>query len=177
MDIKSELMNENEKRIKELTLRLSNKNTNYVVEAISGLRSQRFFEGVIRLIVEMYNNSDNTSIREAIKLFMNDLKETALKAEVVNELRKDYKSDTLEMVASSCWQSGLDYSEYAADFARLFARCEYMVALECFTVLEESANSIPETTRKSIIKIIKEGNYQNQEGKSALKTELFKILG
>jgi len=170
------LMSENEKRIKELTVRLRNKDADSVVEAISGLRNQEFFEGVIRLIVEMYDNSVNASIRDAIKLFMNDLKETALRGEVVKELNKDYKSDTLEMVASSCWQSGLDYSEYATDFARLFVRREYMVALECFTVLEESVNSIPETAKVSVINIIKEGNDQNQGEKAALTKELLKIL-
>lgn len=170
-------MKENDKKIKELTGKLNNKNTNSVIGTISGLRNREYFTGVIQLLVEMYNVSDNADIRNTIKEFMNDLKEPATRQEVIGELKKDYTSETLEMIASSCWQSGLDYSEYATDFADLFAREEYMVALECFTVLEEASYLLSRSTKDSIISTVRKGINNYSRDKSALMMELINMLG
>ena len=49
----------------------------------------------------------------------------------MNEIRKPWKDDTISMLVSSCWQSGLDYSEYSMDFAKVFLKGDYVTAIEC----------------------------------------------
>lgn len=170
-------MNENSKRVKELAVRLNNKSSTVVIDTITGLRNLESFAGAVQLLIELYDRSDNTGIKDAIRSFMNDLKGESVRMEVVEEIKKAYRNDTIEMIASSCWQSGLDYSEHALVFANVFAKGEYMIALECFTVLEESMHLLPIDTRENIIKIIKKEKEHYSREKSMLMQELIRMLG
>ena len=169
-------MKENVKRIKELAERLNNKNSTTVIDTITGLRSQESFSGAVKLLAELYDRSADSEIRDAVRSFMNDLKGESVRNEVIGELMKEYKSDTIAMIASSCWQSGMDYSGHSAEFATVFAKGEYQVALECFTVLEESLHRLPRSTRSGIISIIRKEREHYSREKTALMQELISLL-
>ena len=81
------------------------------------------------------------------------------------------------MIVSSCWQSGLDYSEHATVFASLFAKGSYQLALECFTVLEESMNNLDRDVRDEIIKILRKGKESYSYEKISLMHDLTSMLG
>ena len=55
------------------------------------------------------------------------------------------------MLASSCWQSGLDYSDHAVALAEIFMQGDYLTSLECFTVLETCSGMISSTDKSGII--------------------------
>ena len=80
------------------------------------------------------------------------------------------------MLVASCWQSGLDYSEYSGDLAEVFLRSDYVTALECLTVIEESAHELSPAKRKEIIKIIEEYPVHPSNEKKGLTHELISIL-
>ncbi|MCK7536379.1 MAG: hypothetical protein MZV63_38065 [Marinilabiliales bacterium] len=62
------------------------------------------------------------------------------RTEIIAEIQKAMESTTQSaMLVSSCWQSGLDYSDYSADFAKVFLKGDYATSIECITVIEESA--------------------------------------
>jgi len=170
-------MTGNEKKLKELGINLSNNNSLKITQAIKILRNEPPFEGVIALLISYYDSSTNNSIRQMIKEFMNDLKDHALRREVITEIKRDYKGDTLQMLASSCWQSGLDYSDFCSDFAELFLAGDYMTALECFTVIESSVHNLSRQNKNLIIKRIREGAPGLMNEKTALAIELISVLG
>ena len=87
---------------------------------------------------------------------MNDLKDQSACEEVINEIRKQWKPDTISMLVSSCWQSGLNYSEYSLDLAKIFLTGDYVTAIECLTVIEESAHELSRERKNEIIKLIEE---------------------
>jgi hypothetical protein len=169
-------MTETAKKLNELRTVLSNKNNLRITQAIRLMRNEPPLAGAIALLISHYDGSDNHSIRQLIKEFMNDMKSQAFCAEVVEEIKKDHKADTLEMLASSCWQSGLDYSDYCSDFAVLFLTGNYMTALECFTVIESSAGKISKKRKDMIIKKIQEGATELMGEKAPLAVELVAIL-
>ncbi len=68
--------------------------------------------------------------------------------EVINEIRKPWKSDTISMLVSSCWQSGLNYSDYSLDLAKVFLRGDYVTAVECLTVIEESVHEMSKPDKR-----------------------------
>ena len=109
-----------EKRLKQLEARLNDKTPAKVTETITQLRSEEPCQGAIKLLTELYNASGNQAVKNKISDFMNDMKESGLRTEVIGEIRKEYKMDTIKMLVSSCWQSGLDYSPFASDFAMVF---------------------------------------------------------
>lgn len=165
-----------EKKVRELALKLNDKNAAIVVTAIDSLRNHDPFKGAIKLLAELFDTSETDVIRDHIRSFMNDLKESSARAEVIVEITGSHKPDTLAMLASSCWQSGLDYSSWATDLTLVFCRSDYVTALECFTVLEESAHTLPAMKKKELIAILKKNDNKKLSEKSVLLHELISIL-
>ena len=165
-----------ENKRKELEHILSRENFVRITRAIQQLRDDSPFGGAIGLLVSCYDGSDNNSVKRLIKEFLNDLKDQTSCSEVVAELKKDLKPGTLSMLVSSCWQSGLNYAGYSAEFAGLFLSGDYMTALECFTVIESSAENLSQAEKDAIIKILREGSQTGISEKKALALELISVL-
>ena len=80
------------------------------------------------------------------------------------------------MLISSCWQSGLDYSEFAIPLADQFITGEYMVSLESFTVLDTCAESISDSDRSEILLRLQQNIESYDTPKRKLAGELISIL-
>jgi len=89
---------------------------------------------------------------------------------------KSFKPETICMLVSSCWQSGLDYSEFALDFVNLFLNTDYQTALECFTVIEESAVNMTSIKKNKIIKLLENKKEGHSTEKSVLLDKLIMVL-
>jgi hypothetical protein len=169
-------MIKSEKKIKELDEILNKDNNIIIIEAIEVLRQEKPFEGAIGLLTAFYDKSEDFLIRKTIAGFMNDLKEQTATEEVIKEIRKPWKSDTISMLISSCWQSGLNYSEYSLDLAKVFLAGDYVTAIECLTVIEESEPELSKSGKDEIIKMLKESPVSQINEKKALTLELISIL-
>jgi hypothetical protein len=169
-------MTTQENKRKELEHILSKENFVMIAEAIKMLRNESPFAGAIGLLVSYYNQSNNNSIKRLIKEFLDDLKDQASCTEVVTEMKKDIKPDTLRMVVSSCWQSGLNYAGFSSDFASLFITGDYMTAIECFTVIESSVHHMSRVKKDEIIKMVRERPVSGTDEKEALARELISVL-
>jgi hypothetical protein len=165
-----------ENKRKELEHILNKENFVRISAAIKMLRDESPFGGAIGLLVAYYDKSDNSSIKRLIRDFLNDLKDQSACSEVINEIRKNINTDTLRMLVSSCWQSGLDYAGYSSDFANLFLTGDYVTAIECFTVIESSLHNLTRTKKNEIIKMIREGSPAVISEKTALALELISVL-
>ena len=161
---------------KELEHILSRENFVKINRAIQQLRDDSPFVGAIALLVSCYDGSDNSSVKRLIEGFLNDLKYQSACSEVMAELKKDLKPGTMSMLVSSCWQSGLNYAGYSREFAGLFLSEDYLTALECFTVIESSAENISRAEKDAIKKILREGSQTGIGEKNALTMELISVL-
>ncbi|TAL64534.1 MAG: hypothetical protein EPN88_10855 [Bacteroidetes bacterium] len=169
-------MIKSEKKLKELT-EIFNKDNNILInDTIGLLRDEQSFEGVIGLLTSLYDKTDDFLIRKTIEGFMNDLKDQSACNEVIKEIRKHWKPQTISMLVSSCWQSGLDYSDFSADFARTFLETDYVTAIECLTVIEESVHELNRAKKDEIIKMIKGSTVSPVIEKKVLTLELISIL-
>jgi len=169
-------MIKSEKKIKDLADILNKDNNVIIVQAIELLRQEKPFEGAIGLLTDFYNKTDDFSVRKSIAGFMNDLKDQSACKEVIEQIRKKWKSDTTSMLVSSCWQSGLNYSEYSIDLVRIFLEGDYVTAIECLTVIEESAHDLSEPSKDEIIKMLVESPVTQITEKQSLTLELISIL-
>ena len=165
-----------ENKRKELEHILSKENFVKISATIKMLRDESPFGGAIGLLVAHYDKSGNSSIKRLIREFLNDLKDQASCKEVIDQIKKDIKPDTLRMLVSSCWQSDLDYAGYSSDFAELFLTGDYMTAIECFTVIESSVHNMTRSKRDEVIKMIREGSPAVISDKTALSLELISVL-
>jgi hypothetical protein len=169
-------MIKSEKKLGDLSSIINKGNNKSITDAIELLRDEKPFEGAIELLTSLYNQTEELSVRKAIEGFMNDIKDQTACKEVINEIRKDLKPATISMLVASCWQSGLDYSEYSADFARTFLKSDYVGAVECLTVIEETAGELTSEKKEEIRKIIEENPLSPRNEIVVLITELISIL-
>jgi hypothetical protein len=169
-------MKTSEKKVMELALKLNDINISHVVAAIDSLRNQDPFSGAVRLLANLYDGTNTDEIREHIRNFMNDLKDSSVREEVITEITGPHDQGTLTMLVSSCWQSGLDYSPWVSDLALVFCNSDFATALECFTVLEESSHALTPQKKKELIKILKESDNRKVPEKSALAGDLISTL-
>jgi hypothetical protein len=165
-----------DKKVKELSEILIKDSNIVITKAIEMLRLEKPFEGAIGLLTAYYDTTSDFSIRKSIAGFMNDLKDQTACQEVITEIRKNWKPDTISMLVSSCWQSGLNYSEYSADLARIFLLGDYVTSVECLTVIEESVHELSKKDRNEIIRLLEEGTPAVDNEKKVLMLELFSIL-
>ncbi len=169
-------MIKSEKKLKELSLLLNKDNNNLINEAIIHLRDEQPFEGAIGILTSFYDMTNDSSLKKSIENFMNDIKDQSACSEVINEIRKPWKADTISMLVSSCWQSGLNYTGFSKDFARVFITGGYVTAIECLTVIEETANELEPEIKDEIKKIVSDSASSFTHEKKALTDELFEIL-
>jgi predicted DNA-binding protein len=165
-----------EKRLKELSGNLNRKNKSAVPDAIRALREEEPFEGAIGLLASFYDGSEEKGMRKTIEEFFNDIKDQSARIEVISEIRKPWRANTIRMLVASCWQSGLDYSDYLTDMARTFLNGDYATSIECMTVIEESVLTCSRERKDEIIKIIEDSPLSGIYEKSALILELISIL-
>ncbi|MGD0756731.1 MAG: hypothetical protein ABR927_16905 [Bacteroidales bacterium] len=170
------MMIKSDKKIKELKEILNKDNNIAITEAIELLRQEKPFEGAIGLLTAFYDKTDDFSIRKTIAGFMNDLKDQAICREVIEQIRKQWKSDTISMLVSSCWQSGLNYSDFSLDMAKVFLKGDYITAIECLTVIEESVQELSMVKKDEIIKMLEESPISQITEKKELAHELILIL-
>src|SRR5512138_2607983 len=169
-------MIESGKKLKEFEEKLHSKNKKVVTDAIFSLRNADPFRGAIGLLVNHFDTSGDNEIKELIHNFLNDLKEPGARIEIVTEIKKAFKQETICMLVSSCWQSGLDYSDFVTDFANAFIKGDYLTALECFTVIEESAYTISASVKKEIRILLESGKVTSDKDKIVLTDVLIVAL-
>ena len=169
-------MTSTENKRKELEHILIKENFVKITEAIKVLREEAPVRGVISLLVSFYDRTDNDSVKRLIRDFLNDLKDQGACEEVMDEIAKDIKTDTRRMIISSCWQSGLDYSGFSKRFAGIFVSSDYMTAIECFTVIESSAERLSQSERDELIGLINEGTMSGSDEMKTLARELVSSL-
>jgi hypothetical protein len=163
-------------KVEELIKILDLDNNIVITEAIELLRQEKPFEEAIGLLTSYYDKTNDRSVRKSIAGFMNDLKDQSACAEVIKEIRKEWKPDTISMLVSSCWQSGLNYSDFSIDLAKVFLQGDYVTAIECLTVIEESVQEMSKERKNEVIKLIEENPFPRANEKSTLTLELISIL-
>lgn len=169
-------MKRSDKKLKELSAVLKKRDTATIEEAIKSLRNEEAFEGTIGLLAAYYDQCSEKALIETIEHFFNDLKELSARPEVIAEIRKPWKPKTISMLVASCWQSGLDYSDYMGDMARTFLKADYTTSIECMTVIEESVQNSTRARKDEIINLIMESPHAFMNEKNTLVHELIGIL-
>jgi hypothetical protein len=165
-----------ENKLNNLISTFKTENSNIISESILMLRDEEPFKGAIGLLVSLYNDTDNSDIQKIIANFLNDIKDQSVREEIVAELNRPLKPETLRMILSSCWQSGINYSDYIFQITDIFLKSDYLSALECFTIIEESVALISDENKSAIIKIIEENSSSCSSEMITLINELLSLL-
>jgi len=169
-------MIKSDKKLAELSKTLLNGKYNEINARISILRAEEPFKGAIRLLARFYDETGKDELKLIISAFFNDLKERSGQAEVIEALGSVVNPASKAMLASSCWQSGLDYSGYAVELADTFIAGDYLTSLECFTVLDNCSASLNDRDRAEIIFRLQNEKVKFDPPKQKLAMELITVM-
>lgn len=165
-----------DKKLAELN-RILNGGRHYEIEEKIGvLRTSEPYEGAIILLALFYDNTEDESIKLIISDFFNDMKQSSGRAEVIDSISAVRKPASKAMLACSCWQSGLDYSDHALALAEIFMEGDYLTSLECFTVIDTCSGMITDADRVSIINRLEKAAATYEKAKQQLTRELIAVL-
>jgi hypothetical protein len=173
-----------QKLISEVAEKLASTNETIVLKKLHSLKSTGNAK-ILPLVLDLLTTSKSEIIISEVITMMGQLKDPKCTPVIVEYIQGKKVGEYLSDLIASCWQSGLDFSQYLAAFAECFITGNYQVALESFTVIEEmlinSDKKLIEDCRtylldqeknidpekkllfKELIKVIENGTSQNVE--------------
>ena len=146
-----------------------------VLKSLSKLRTSGNLT-YIPEILKLLSQTRKELIEKELIRFLADIKEKGVVPLVVAGLKKPGLKTAHAGILSAIWQSGLDYSRYMDLFIQLFLKGDYLVALESFTVIEQSIEHLSDQ------EIAEERNHllnaleSVSEDKKPLARELINLL-
>lgn len=129
------------------------------------------------LIRSIALQTDEESIEEIIE-FLSSLKSTSASKEVMACLRNPELSEFKIQVLSTIWNSPLDYSEYLAEFVEMAVTGDFLVLIECLTIIENLNGPFEEADileSQLLLKAYYDGTSRNEQ-KDPLMDEIALVI-
>jgi hypothetical protein len=127
-------------------------------------------------LLSLLSKTPAEPVEKELIRFLADIKEQGVVPHVVKGLKDPGLKSARAGILSAVWQSGMDYSGHLELFIRLFLEGDYMVALESFTVIEQSLEHLNEQEISAHRQLLLGGLDQVSEDKKPLARELVNLL-
>jgi len=136
-------------------------------------------DSVIEPLIQAIDlQTDEKCVSEIIE-FLSSLKSTKAVKTVMDCLRNPKYGHQQIRILSTIWNSPLDYSEHLAEFIALAVKGDFLIALECLTILENLDGPFEESSileAQLLLKDYHEGVYQKDVQKDHLMSEIALLL-
>ena len=127
-------------------------------------------------LLRLMDQTPSELVEKELVRFLADIKEPGIIPLVVAGLQKPAGKPARACILSAIWQSGLDYSKYLDLFIQLFLDGDYLVALESFTVIEQSIEHLSNQEMADNRNLLLAGLDRVSEDKKPLARELVNLL-
>ncbi len=163
-------------KLKLLVKKLNSDKNEEVVFTIKQLRNTGNAKILPHLFDILLTNKSEKVRAEAVKL-LNDLKDASCQQEIVSALKQEKYKSLHKDILISCWNSSLDYSEYAEVFVDIFKKSNFELAFEAFTVIDNFEKKLNSSVVSNIVSDLKNdiSNYKGTD-KEHLYVELVHIF-
>jgi hypothetical protein len=168
-------MEVNEQRIKELKEKLSKKDTKVLLQTLKEVKTEGNYS-LIPYLVSILKDTNKPEVVNRIEDIFNNLNIQASVPYLVESIRETQNRDLLNLLISSCWKNGLDYSDYLDAFVDKFLKHDFDIALEAFTVIENATTNSEIGEYDRMIQVLKDHLSNVDTGKKALMEELIQIF-
>ena len=163
-------------RLEQLGTLFKTANDQLIIAGIAALRAAEVSGGVIKMIAVLYEETGSDDVKSEISKFLNDIKDNVIAGEVVEAIDEAGSEETRQALISSCWQSGIDYSAYITSFIEYSLKGNYMIALECYSVIEQTAPLVEDNIRILCIEKIRSSMESQPPEKIKLLEETIRAL-
>ena len=91
---------------------------------------------VIVPILDLWNNGVTSEVEKEIITFINDIR-SSTSSQIIMDALLDKKYHAIQLpLLTTIWNSLVDYSEYLVEFVSLAVQSDFMIVLECLTIIE-----------------------------------------
>jgi len=96
----------------------------------------------IPVLVEILHLTQNPEIKSMVAELFANLKESDAIPLIIEAIQNQKYAPELKELVSSCWENGLDYSNYLSLFIDLLIDCDFQIAFEAYTVIMNTVSKI-----------------------------------
>lgn len=147
-----------------------------VIPVLNHLRQSVHASDYLQEIFNLLSKTNDSNTRRELSMFLCDIKDPAAVPKIITALNDERYRPVWSIITASCWQSGLDYTDYLDTFIRLLLKEDYMIALEAFSVIEQSFHLLEEKKMKHYRQKLIEGLKGVDKEKAPLVSEMIKIM-
>jgi hypothetical protein len=130
----------------------------------------------IPVLIEFLHLTQNPEIKSKIRSLFSNLKESDAIPLIIEAIQNQKYAPELKELVSSCWENGMDYSDYLSLFVDLLLESELLVALEAYTVILNTTAKISREKIDIEINRIKQAMLTATTEKKELMTDVVNFL-
>jgi hypothetical protein len=146
-----------------------------ILKAIHDLRSSGNLD-YIPVLFEILNSSGSEAVHREMAVFFADIKDARVIPLYIQGLKDPALEGARAVIASACWQSGMDYSRHLEIFLEIFLESDYLTSLESFSVIEQSLENMTDEEITRGREMLLDGLKQINEEKKPLARELVNLM-
>lgn len=100
---------------------------------------------IIQPLFEILKSKSGTSIQKRVAKLLSDIQINEAAEIFIQLIQNEEDSESLKMFLPILWESKLDFSEYLADIVEISVSGDYLVALDCLTIMENMPGPFSES--------------------------------
>jgi hypothetical protein len=162
---------ERKAKMSALLTDLKSGNDKKISKALKGLQVHGDDDAILP-IIEVWSNGVTEKTEKAIIAFLGDIKSTGSAPIIIDVLLDNNFKEIHLPLLSTIWNSKVDYSEYLVDFVTLATQYDFMVTLECLTIIENLDGPFEEHHFLDAEIILREFAEKQQQEKSTDEKKL-----
>jgi hypothetical protein len=165
-------------KIESLLLDVKSNNTAIVKTAFEGLKIVGEPSILLPIILEL-NTKNHTEKNALILEFLACLKDRKARSVMMDLIQQTELKDYQQLLLSTIWNSPLDYTDYLEVFVDLALKGDFIITLECLTIIENldgpfSENSVMEA--QVLLGAYAESNPDKNSQKGILISEIALLI-
>jgi hypothetical protein len=164
----------NNKKLIQLTSDLKSNISEKISKALMELAKEGD-ASVIPDLIQLLILTNDRLIQNQIKQLLSDINDQNSAEVLMSELKKIEKDENLKQILPIFWESKLNLSEYLADFVEIGVDNDYLIALDCLTIIENMAGPFSESQLLEAqlhLKEYVENKSNSDERKSQILSEI-----
>jgi hypothetical protein len=124
----------------------------------------------------MLHQSQNPEIKAKIAGIFANLKDKDSVPLLIEAIKNEKYAPELKQLVSSCWENGLNYTNYLSLFVDLLIRHDFLVAFEAYTVITNMETTIDQAKIDTEIEKLDQAMHTTTDEKKALMLDVIDFL-
>lgn len=146
-----------------------------IIETLEELRVSGHVSD-IPVLIELLHLSQNPEIKTKITDLFANLKESDAIPLIIEAIQNQKYSPELKELIASCWENGLDYSNYLSLFVDLLIDNDFLIAFEAYTVIMNMTAQIDQAKIDIEIDKLEQASKNTPENKKVLMLDVIDFL-